>query len=181
MDRFLILTATVLGSFFVCGCGAGVAPEIAALRVKLAVMSTSPPAVVVVPAAPAGEKPIADIRKALKDGELKPDQTFVVRARINAGDFPPFADGMAAFVVTDATGHDGDESHNPHECPFCKRDIKNVIARVEFKDKAGALIKTDARELFDVKEFDLLVIEGTGQFAEDDTLVIDATKLFVKR
>jgi hypothetical protein len=43
------------------------------------------------------------------------------------------------------------------------------------------LIKTDARELFDVKEFDLLVIEGTGQFAEDDTLVIDATKLFVKR
>ena len=52
---------------------------------------------------------------------------------------------------------------------------------VEFKDKAGALIKTDARELFDVKEFDLLVIEGTGQFAEDDTLVIDATKLFVKR
>ena len=170
MDRFLILTATVLGSFFVCGCGAGVAPEIAALRVKL-----------VVPAAPAGEKPIADIRKALQDGELKPNQTFVVRARINAGDFPPFADGMAAFVVTDATGHDGDESHNPHECPFCKRDIKNVIARVEFKDKAGALIKTDARELFDVKEFDLLVIEGTGQFAEDDTLVIDATKLFVKR
>ena len=54
MDRFLILTAAVLGSFCVCGCGAGVAPEIAALREKL-----------VVPAAPAGEKPIADIH-ALK-------------------------------------------------------------------------------------------------------------------
>ena len=30
-------------------------------------------------------------------------------------------------------------------------------------------------------EFDLLVIEGTGKFSEDDTLIINASKLFVTR
>ncbi|MEJ7593465.1 MAG: hypothetical protein WKF77_18135 [Planctomycetaceae bacterium] len=122
-----------------------------------------------------------DIRKDLKSGELKADTMFVVRARINAGDFPPFAEGKAAFIVTDATGHDGDESHDPHECPFCKRDIKNVMARVEFADDTSQMISIDSRELFNVKEFDLLVIEGTGHFDADDMLVIDVKKLFVKK
>lgn len=174
MNRFfthhVALLAAMIATVSHSGCGTSVSPEIAALREQF-----------VVDSAPTGEKPISDVRRAMKAEELTSDRTFVVRARINAGDFPPFADGMAAFVVTDATGHDGDESHNPHECPFCKRDIKNVIARVEFKDGSGTLVKTDARELFDVKEFDLLVIEGAGRFAEDDTLIIDATKLFVRR
>ena len=83
--------------------------------------------------------------------------------------------------MTDATGHDGDESHKPHDCPFCKRDIKSVIARVEWNDNQGKLIDLDARKLFDVKEFDLLVIEGTGQFSDDDILIITASKVFVAR
>ena len=122
-----------------------------------------------------------EIRSDLKSGKISPDAAFSVRVRINAGDVPPFAEGKAAFIVTDATGHDGDESHNPHDCPFCKRDIKSVIARVEWNDNEGKLIDVDSRELFDVKEFDLLVIEGTGQFAEDDTLIINASKAFVTR
>jgi hypothetical protein len=43
------------------------------------------------------------------------------------------------------------------------------------------LLALDSRELFDVKEFDLLVIEGTGKFSEDDTLIINGSKLFVTR
>jgi len=158
------------GILLLPGCGKGVDPEVMALRQQL-----------VVEKVPEGERPIPEIRKALKADELKEDSSFVIRARINAGDFPPFADGVAAFVVTDATGHDGDESHNPHECPFCKRDINSVIARVEFANDSGKVIQVDARELFDVKEFDLLVIEGTGRFAEDDTLLIAAKRMFVKR
>ncbi len=165
--RMVVLLVCTLG---ISGCGESVDPQVLALRQKLEVAK-----------APENERPIAEIRKELKSGDLTSESQFVVRARINAGDFPPFADGMAAFVVTDATGHDGDETHNPHECPFCKRDIMNVIARVEFPDESGALIRVDSRELFNVKEFDLLVIEGKGRFAEDDTLIIAADKVYVKR
>ena len=152
------------------GCGAGIDPEIIALRQRF-----------VVEKPPGTERPVPEIRADLKSGKLKPDSAFSVRVRINAGDVPPFAAEKATFIVTDATGHDGDESHNPHDCPFCKRDIKSVIAQVEFNDQDGKLLQLDSRELFDVKEFDLLVIEGTGKFSEDDTLIINASKLFVTR
>jgi hypothetical protein len=163
----ILIAFSVIG---IAGCGQPDSPEVKAIREKRLVATP-----------PANERPVSDVRKDLKSGTIAPEDSFVVRARINAGDFPPFADGMAAFVVTDATGHDGDESHNPHECPFCKRDIKNVIARVEFRDEANELIRIDARQLFNVKEFDLLVIEGPGKFDDDDTLVIQGRRMYVKR
>ena len=170
MKNRMSLSLAIACCLITAGCGDATSPRVLALRSQLLVAS-----------APEKERPVPDIRKNLKSGALKADTRFVVRARINAGDFPPFAEGKAAFIVTDATGHDGDESHDPHECPFCKRDIKSVIARVEFADDTSKMIDIDARELFNVKEFDLLVIEGTGRFDEDDMLVIDAKKLYVKR
>lgn len=134
-----------------------------------------------VDAPPAGEQPIPEVHKGLNDSTLQPDATVTVRARINAGDFPPFADGLAAFVVTDATNQDGDENHNPHECPFCKRDIEVQMARVQFIDESGKTLKIDARQTFNLKEFDLIVVQGTAKFDEDKSLVITAQKLFVKR
>ncbi len=152
------------------GCGAGIDPEIMALREKFVVAQP-----------PGDERPVPEIRADLKSGKLTPDSPFSVRVRINAGEVPPFAPGKATFIVTDATGHDGDESHNPHDCPFCKRDIKSVIAQVEWNDPNGKVLQVDSRKLFDVKEFDLLVLEGTGKFSTDDTLIITASKIFVTR
>lgn len=162
------LSALIL--LVVVGCGETLDPKIAAIRDKVASQQKLGDA-----------KPIPDVRKELKSGDLKANSKFIVRARINAGDFPPFVDGMAAFVVTDANGHDGDESHNPHECPFCKRDINNMIAQVQVTDEAGQMLQKDARELLNVKEFDLLEIEGTGRFDDGDMLVIDANRIYVKR
>jgi len=152
------------------GCGESLDPRVLKLRQQF-----------VVEKPPGNERPVPDIRSDLKSGKLSPGTPFAIRARINAGDIPPFAEGKATFIVTDATGHDGDESHNPHECPFCKRDIKSVIAQVQWNDTEGKLLNVDSRELFNVKEFDLLVIEGTGQFDTDDMLVIAASKIFVSR
>ena len=168
--RFYFHLSLLFFCTLIAGCGAGVDPEVMALRHQF-----------VVEKPPGNERPVPDIRADLKSGKLKPDSAFSIRVRINAGEVPPFAPGKATFIVTDATGHDGDESHNPHECPFCKRDIKSVIAQVEWHDKNGKLLQTDSRELFDVKEFDLLVVEGTGKFSEDDTLIIHGSKLFVTR
>ena len=151
--RFCFCLSLLFFCTLIAGCGAGVDPEVMALRQQF-----------VVEKPPGNERPVPDIRADLKSGKLKPDTAFSVRVRINAGEVPPFAPGKATFIVTDATGHDGDESHNPHDCPFCKRDIKSVIAQVEWHDKNGKLLQMDSRELLDVKEFDLLVIEGTGKF-----------------
>lgn len=160
----------VLMLILLTGCGESLDPQIAEIRDKITSQQKLGDA-----------KPIPDVRKALKSDELKSNSKFIVRARINAGDFPPFVDGMAAFVVTDANGHDGDETHNPHECPFCKRDIKNMIAQVQITDDSGQMLQKDARELLNVKEFDLLEIEGTGRFDDADMLVIDANRIYVKR
>ncbi|MFM7058655.1 MAG: hypothetical protein ACKO2P_17210 [Planctomycetota bacterium] len=161
------------GLLFAACCVAGcITEDPAAVAARTRFLVTTPPA---------KEQPIPEVHKGLNDSTLQPGTLVTVRARINAGDFPPFADGLAAFVVTDATNQDGDETHNPHECPFCKRDIEVQMARVQFTDDSGQTLKFDARQLFNLKEFDLLVVQGTAKFDEDKSLIITAQKLFVKR
>jgi hypothetical protein len=169
MPSFRLLSCLLLTAACMIGCSSE-DPAITAARSRY-----------VVTAPPAGEQPIPEVHKGLNDSTLQPDAQVTVRARINAGDFPPFADGQAAFVVTDATNQDGDETHNPHECPFCKRDIEVQMARVQFTDESGKTLRLDARQLFNLKEFDLVVVEGTAKFDEDKSLIINARKLFVKR
>ena len=152
------------------GCGDSTDPEVLAQRNRFLKAAQEEK-----------ETPVAEIRKSLKSGELKPGTPFKVRVRINAGEFPPFVNGSAKFFVTDATGHDGDESHDPHECPFCRRDVKSMMALVEFHNEAGKIIPMDARELFGVKDFELLVIEGTGQFDSEDVLLLTASAMSIVR
>ena len=152
------------------GCGEAIDPEVLAIRDRFLKGSSE-----------AKETPVSEIRASLKSGEMKPGTPFKVRVRINAGEFPPFVNGAAKFFVTDATGHDGDESHDPHECPFCRRDVKSMMALVEFHDEVGKLIPMDARELFDIKDFELLVIEGTGEFDSEDVMVMTASAISIMR
>lgn len=152
------------------GCGETVDPEVLAIRDRFLKVSSE-----------TKETPVSEIRASLKSGERKPGTPFKVRVRINAGEFPPFVSGAAKFFVTDATGHDGDESHDPHECPFCRRDVKSMMALVEFHDEAGQLIPVDARELFDIKDFELLVVEGTGEFDSEDVMVLTASAMSIVR
>ena len=152
------------------GCGETIDPEVVAIRDRFLKVSSE-----------LKETPVSEIRASLKSGEMKPGTPFKVRVRINAGEFPPFVNGSAKFFVTDATGHDGDESHDPHECPFCRRDVKSMMALVEFQDEAGQLIPLDARELFDIKDFELLVIEGTGEFDSEDVMLMTASAMSIVR
>jgi hypothetical protein len=56
-----------------------------------------------------------------------------------------------------------------------------MMALVEFHDEAGKTISMDARELFEVKDFELLVIEGTGQFDSEDVLLMTASSMSIVR
>lgn len=162
--------ATIVLLLVFPGCGETVDPEVVAIRDRFSRVSME-----------TKETPVSEIRASLKSGEMKPGTTFKVRVRVNAGEFPPFVNGAAKFFVTDATGHDGDESHDPHECPFCRRDVKSMMALVEFHDEAGKLIPMDARELFNIKDFELLVIEGTGEFDSEDVMVMTASAMSIVR
>lgn len=163
-----VLVAIIILTVAMPGCGEKVDPEVLAIRGRFLKVSSQ-----------SRETPVSEIRAALKSGELKPGTPFKVRVRINAGEFPPFVNGAAKFFVTDATGHDGDESHDPHECPFCRRDVKSMMALVEFHDETGKLIPVDSRELFGIKDFELLVIEGTGEFDSEDVLVLTASSMSI--
>lgn len=133
-----------------------------------------------------GEQKIPDVRKAAGAEDADASKLWVIRAKINAGEFPPFAEGLSAFIVTDAYGtndaqHEGGADHNPHDCPFCKRDINSVMARVEFCGDDGKPLSLDARTLFDLREMQLVQVEGTARMDEDDWLVISARRIHVVR
>lgn len=165
-----MFAATGLLTLAVSGCGESVSPEILALRTAHLLVEV-----------PAGEQTIAKVREQLKSGEATAESEFVIKGRINAGDMPPWGTGTASFVVTEAIGHDGDEEHDPHKCPFCSRDIQNNIAQVHFQDGDGKLIQIDSRELFDLKQFQLVVVRGTAEIDDSDTLVIHARQMHVTR
>ena len=152
----------------ICGCADPVSAEVQELRQRLLVATP-----------PQGEASISSVRAKFKSGELAADSEVVVRARINAGDVPPWAEGRAEFIITDATGHDGDEDHDPHECPFCKRNIMDSMAQVRLSGKDGKTIAIDTRKLLGVKDHSLLVIRARVKPENSKMLSLDARQIYV--
>jgi len=159
-------------AFLVTGCGVQVSDEIQAMRKRW--LAESPPA---------GEMPISEIRSKLADGDMEVGSAVVVRARVNAGAVDPWTSGQAAFIITDAIGHDGSEDpdHDPHECPFCRRDVRNSMAVLRFVEGNGKVVSVDARQLFDISSGELLVAEGTVSQSDADGLTIDVNQMHVVR
>lgn len=125
-------------------------------------------------------EPVTSV-KAIRDQLLADDGPesveAVISGKINAGDLPPFEEGKAAFALTETNGHEGDDNHDPHQCPFCSRSIEDYIAQIYFRDEAGNIIATDARELFGVKEMSKVTIEGTAKIGDNGMLHVDAKRL----
>ncbi len=150
------------------GCADLVSAEVQELRQRWLV--TTPPQ---------GEVAISAVRVQLKSGKLPADGEVVVRARINAGDMPPWAEGQAAFIITDAMGHDGDEDHNPHECPFCQRNIMDSIAQVRLTGDDGKTIPIDTRKLLGVQEHSLVVIRAKVTLGDSEMLVLIPDQIYI--
>ncbi len=167
MTRGLMFVALVSAAAVV-GCESA-DPEVVALRQKLVLSS-----------APSGVTSVSKIRTALMEPDAAAETDVVLRGRIWAGDLPPWENGKAAFVLTDAAGHDGDDDHDPHACPFCSRDIDDYIAAIRFHNEDGTVIPIDSRELFDVKEKQMVIIKGRGSM-NGERLKVDATNIFIAR
>lgn len=103
--------------------------------------------------------------------------------------FPWVADEATFFLVDQATAdefadHAPDDPDHHENCPFCARAAaKSVqtIATVTFKDAAGKPIAIDARELFDLKANDVVVVRGQGRLVAGDLLVLEADGMYVRR
>lgn len=167
ITRYYAVTAVAL-TLMLAGCSDAIDPRVASLRDKLMLKSS-----------PGVETAVSKFRSTLKEEGAEEQMNVIIKGRITAGDMPPFEPGKAAFVLTDATGHEGEEDHDPHTCPFCSRNIKDYLAKVRFLDADGKLIDVDSRELFDVKEKQMVMIQGSASIDQDDMLDVTATEIYV--
>jgi hypothetical protein len=101
----------------------------------------------------------------------------------------PFIRGKAMFVladpeVVDEIGEHGHQHAPGEECAFCAShaaDLSDALAVVQLKDDHGRVVSVDARELFDLKEKDAVVVKGVARISAGDTLTVDATGVYVRR
>lgn len=102
--------------------------------------------------------------------------------------FPWYA-GQASFFLVDSKVATQFASHakqhgGNHNCAFCRGlAAKNAraIAIVNLVDEKGEVIRTDVRELLDMREGQTVVVRGAAKLLGGSLLVIDATKIHVKR
>jgi hypothetical protein len=135
----------------------------------------------------------------LAAGSQVPPEMVVVVGRIGGIPNPwkqarpdyPWLTGQAEFVIADAAAAAEIEDHGhahddpDHECPFCAAAAdSNVVAVVRFKDKSGKVIAIDAKELFDLKGDETVVVRGKPEIlgdAKDGVLLVEADGLYVRR
>ncbi len=101
----------------------------------------------------------------------------------------PFAKGHAMFFLADpeavAELQEHGHQHAPgEECAFCAAhaaDATALIAAVQFSDENGKAYPVDARELFELKEGETVVVRGKAKGQAGGILTVDATGLYVRR
>lgn len=103
----------------------------------------------------------------------------------------PWSAGQAQFVIADPAAAAEVEDHGhahddpDHDCPFCAAAAHtDLVAVVRFKDEDGGILRIDARELFDLRGEETVVIRGKPQMlgdAKDGVVVIEADGLYVRR
>lgn len=101
----------------------------------------------------------------------------------------PFAKNQAILFLGDlgevaeleAHGH----AHAPgEECAFCTAHASEssaMLAMVRFMDENGEVLPIGVRHLFDVKEKDTVVIQGSARIVDGGMMVVDATGFYIRR
>lgn len=113
---------------------------------------------------------------------LAPGAEVWVVGRVFAGDFEPWENGQASFLISELPEQGHGAGHDADNCPFCKRKAAQAPkAMVRFRDEAGQTLPIDARKLFDIQTQDVVVVRGTATVGELNTLIIDATSLHVRQ
>lgn len=114
---------------------------------------------------------------------------IVVIGRIG-GSPDPWVDGRAAFTIVDASVlacSDAKADGEPCSCttPWdycCETDIlPTAMVLVTFVESDGSIVKQSARNIFDIKELQTVVIQGTAKRDDAGNLKVLATGMFVRQ
>jgi hypothetical protein len=99
----------------------------------------------------------------------------------------PFVENQAMFFLADpeavAEMEEHSHQHAPGEvCAFCAAHAPDtLLAVVQFQGKNGKPLPVDARELFDLKEKETVVVRGTARLAPGGMMTVEATGLYARR
>jgi hypothetical protein len=101
----------------------------------------------------------------------------------------PFAKDKALFFLSDPEAvAELDEHGHQHapgeECAFCAAhaaEASALIAGVTIADERGKLLPVDARELFDLKDKDVVVVRGKAHADAHGTITVAADGVYVRR
>ncbi|MEM8865168.1 MAG: hypothetical protein AAGF31_06425 [Planctomycetota bacterium] len=102
-------------------------------------------------------------------------------------EFPWKSDEATFFLVDAGTAaafseHTGDDPNHAEECAFCAAhaaDNVDSIAVVTFTDATGKPIAADARELLDLQNDAVVVVQGKAKMA-GELLIVQADSLYVR-
>ena len=127
---------------------------------------------------PADAKTVDEVREAAKDGD-----DVVIVGRIG-GDRDPWVADRAAFLIVDPSRipcneRTGDSCKTPWDY-CCETDLAKSKATIKFVDDAGKTLANDARQLFNVKELQTVVVKGQAKRDEAGNLTVLASGLFVR-
>ena len=132
---------------------------------------------------PADAQGIVDTKNGLLTG-LAVGGPSVLVGRVGGGQNETWDPDQAAFLVRDLDlkieSHDHDGNHD--NCKFCQAEKAKELesmALVRIVDSEGKVIATDARQLLNLQEDQVVVAQGQASL-EDETLIFDATHIHIR-
>lgn len=177
MTRTMTMCGVLLGATcLVIGCSRPGAPSAATTNATAAKIDGTK---FVMAEEPAGAKTVLEVREEAKDGD-----SVVIVGRIG-GDVDPWVTDRASFLIVDSTlipcsERKGDNCPTPWDY-CCDSDVlAKSKATIKFVDDAGKTLPNDARQLFNVKELQTVVVKGQAKRDEAGNLTVLASGLFVR-
>jgi hypothetical protein len=121
---------------------------------------------------------------ALKASDEEAEVTVVGRI---GGEEHPIIEGLAAFTIVDTSlkacsDIPGDNCEKPWDyCCEPRESLKANSVAVKFTDEKGSVVPVDARELFDVKPLQTVVLKGKLQKDKSGKTALIAEKMYVRK
>ena len=133
---------------------------------------------------PADAQGVTDTKNNLMIFGIPVEGASVLVGRVGGGQNETWDPNQAAFLIRDldlkaeSSEHDG----NHDNCKFCQaekaRELE-AMALVRVVDADGNVFPTDARQLLNLKEDQVVVAQGEASL-EDETLIFNATHIHIR-
>jgi hypothetical protein len=128
---------------------------------------------------PAEPKDVNEVVENVADKEL-----VTVLGRIG-GDRHPFVEDVAAFMIVDRKLKACSEMPDDHcDTPWdfcCESRLSKNSMTVKFLDDKGLVVPIDAKQLFQLKELQTVVVTGELQKTKDGGVALVAEKMYVRK